>query len=126
MNTGAWNVETSVKRETLSPELSRIAERLRPIFQAHRVRRAIVFGSLARGETSRRSDLDLIVVMDTDARFLDRYDLLLAPIVRAVPERVVDLLIYTPEELERLVSRRFIAIALREGKTIYECEQESV
>lgn len=40
----------------------------------------MVFGSLARVEASRRSDLDLIVVVDTDARFLDRYDALLAPI----------------------------------------------
>lgn len=109
----------------MSSELERIAERLRPIFEQHRVRRATVFGSLARGESSRRSDLDLIVVMDTDARFLDRYDALLAPIARALPERAVDLLIYTPEELARIAHRRFIAAALREGKTIYEREQES-
>ncbi len=76
-----------------SDELERIAERLRPIFEQHGVQRAIVFGSLARGEASRRSDLDLIVVMDTEQRFLDRYDALLAPIVCAVPERTADLLI---------------------------------
>lgn len=110
----------------LSSELNQIAQRLRPIFEQHHIARAIVFGSLARGKASRRSDLDLIVVMDTDKRFLDRYDALLAPIVRAVPERAVDLLIYTPEELVRLASRRFIATALREGKIIYEREQESV
>lgn len=110
----------------LNDELKRMAERLRPIFEQHRIARAIVFGSLARGEASRRSDLDLIVVMDTEQRFLDRYDVLLAPLARAFPERMLDLLIYTPEELERLASRRFIARALREGQTIYECEQESV
>lgn len=108
-----------------SDELERIAERLRPIFEQHGVQRAIVFGSLARGEASRRSDLDLIVVMDTEQRFLDRYDALLAPIVCAVPERTADLLIYTPAELARMAHRRFIAAALREGKTIYEREQES-
>lgn len=109
-----------------SDELERIAERLRPIFERHGVLRAIVFGSLARGEGSRRSDLDLIVVMDTDKRFLDRYDELLAPITSALPERAVDLLIYTPVELTRIAHRRFIAGALREGKIIYEREQEPV
>ncbi len=103
-------------------ELDRIAERLRPIFIRRGIKRALVFGSLARGEASRRSDLDLIVVMDTDARFLDRYDALLGLIARAIPERAVDLLIYTPQELERLAQRRFIAAALREGKIIYESE----
>ena len=102
--------------------LDEIAERLRPIFEQRRVQRAIVFGSLARGQATRRSDLDLIVVMDTDKRFLDRYDDLLLPIARAVPERAVDLLIYTPQELERIAHRFFIATALREGKIIYGAE----
>lgn len=114
-----------MRREALNGELKQIAERLRPIFDQYHVLRAIVFGSLARGESSRHSDLDLIVVMDTDSRFLDRYDLLLAPLACALPERAVDLLIYTPEELGRIAQRRFIAAALREGKIIYEREQES-
>ncbi|BAM02081.1 MULTISPECIES: nucleotidyltransferase domain-containing protein [Caldilinea] len=100
--------------------LDEIAERLRPIFEQRRVQRAIVFGSLARGEASRRSDLDLIVVIDTDKRFLERYDDLLLPITRAIPERAVDLLIYTPEELKRIAHRALIATALHEGKIIYE------
>lgn len=106
-------------------ELNRLAERLQPIFRQRGVKRAIVFGSFARGETTRRSDLDLIVVMETAKRFLDRYDDLLAPIAAAVPERAVDLLIYTPQELTQIAHRRFVATALREGKTIYESEQES-
>ena len=102
-----------------------IAERLRPIFERHRVRRAIVFGSLARGDASRRSDLDLIVVQETDKRFLDRYDDLLPAVTAAVRSREVDLLIYTPQELAQISQRAFIAAALREGKTIYELGEES-
>lgn len=97
-----------------------LAAQLRPVFERRRILRAIVFGSLARGEASRRSDLDLIVVQDTDKRWLDRYDDLLREIVQAVPGRDVDLLIYTPQELARLTDRPFIATILREGKTIYE------
>ena len=109
--------------ETADP-LDGIGLRLRPVFAAHGVLRAIVFGSLARGDATRRSDLDLIVIMKTDKRFLDRYDGLLRDVTRAVPGRDVEMLIYTPEELERLRSRRFVATALREGRTIYESCQE--
>lgn len=109
----------------LRNELECLAEHLRPIFRQCGVQRAIVFGSLARGDATHRSDLDLIIIMETSKRFLDRYDNLLAPIAKAVPERPVDLFIYTPQELAQIAHRRFVASALREGKTIYESEQES-
>jgi predicted nucleotidyltransferase len=101
-----------------------LVARLRPILARHGAIRAIVFGSWARGEVSRHSDLDLIVVLETDERFLDRYDPLLREITQAVPGRDVDLLIYTPQELAQLADRPLIERALREGKTIYELHQE--
>lgn len=104
-------------------ELELIADKLRPIFKTHGVLKAIVFGSMARGECAKHSDLDLIVVMNTHKRFLDRYDDLLAPIVTAV-DRPVDLLIYTPEEIDAISHRPFIARALHEGITIYESVKE--
>jgi predicted nucleotidyltransferase len=99
-----------------------LASRLRPILEKYRVLKAIIFGSLARGEESRRSDLDLLVVQETDKHFLDRYDGLLEDIARVVPGRDVDVLIYTPAELIEMAQRPFIATILREGKTIYESE----
>ena len=105
-------------------DLEILAARLRPLFQEHGILRAIVFGSLGRGDGTRRSDLDLLIVQDTDCRFLDRYDRLLPEIVRRVPERDVDLLIYTPNELRDAAELPFIATVLREGRVIYELEQE--
>ncbi len=64
----------------------------------------------------------MLVVQETEKRFLDRYDDLLAEITRAAPGRDVDLLIYTPAELARLANRPFLATILQEGKTIYESE----
>ncbi len=50
-------------------------------------------------DLSRHSDVDLILVQETDKRFLDRYDGILAEITTALGRHAVDLLIYTPEEL---------------------------
>ena len=105
-------------------QLEQLAAQLRPIFEKHHVLRAIVFGSLARGEASRRSDVDLLVVQHTDKRFLERYDGLLRDITQLVIGRDVDLLIYTPQELAQLAHRPLIVAALREGKAIYELQQE--
>jgi len=106
----------------VTEEINRLRERWLPIFHRHRIRKAILFGSWARGEASPRSDLDLIVVEETDKRFFDRYDGLFAELSRAFPERELDLLIYTPEELAAMAGRRFIASALREGRVIYESD----
>lgn len=101
-----------------------LATRLRPIFVKHCIERAILFGSLARGDVSRYSDVDLILVQRTNKRFLDRYDGILAEVSRAIPDRDVDMLIYTPEELETMKNRALISTALREGIVLYELGQE--
>ncbi len=103
----------------------KLALQLQPIFKKYRVVRAIVFGSVARGEASRHSDFDLIVVQDTKKEFLDRYDGILREITQAISGRDVDMLIYTPQELANLADRSLIATALKEGKTIYESGQET-
>lgn len=104
--------------------LGELAVRLRPIFERHRVLRVVAFGSLARGEASRRSDVDLLIVQDTPKPFLDRYGDLLREVAQAVPGRDVDMLVYTPQEIDQLANRQLIATALNEGKTIYESHQE--
>jgi len=111
--------------EKTATELQQIISRLRDIFKRRRVRRAILFGSFARGEPSRRSDLDLLVVQQTGKRWLDRYNGILREVGDAVPGRDVDMLIYTPQELEDQCDNPLVARALREGKVIYESDQES-
>ena len=102
-----------------------MAAQLRPILASQRVLRAVVFGSWARGDASRRSDVDLIVIQDTPKRFLDRYDELLPEITQAISGRDVDLFIYTPQELSQIEARSFVATALKEGKIIYESTEKS-
>ena len=100
------------------PSVEEIGRRLGPFFEKHNIIRAVVFGSYARSTEDRKSDLDLILVQRTDKRFLDRYDDLV-DIHDYLGGVQADLLIYTPEELERMSSRPFIRSALEEGITIY-------
>lgn len=97
-----------------------LKRKLQPVFEKHKIKKAILFGSLARDDGSRHSDIDLILVQNTSLRFLDRYDRLLAAFSQVLPEWDVDLLIYTPTELADISGRRFIQQALEEGKVLYE------
>ena len=71
--------------------------RAAPMLREAGVKRAIVFGSWARGEADGFSDLDLAVVMDTDLPRPERALALTRELDRALP-MVVDLLVYTPDE----------------------------
>jgi predicted nucleotidyltransferase len=106
-------------------ELLSIQGKLLPILKRYNIQKAILFGSFARGEATRRSDLDLILIQQTDKRFFDRYDGILVELGYAAGNRDIDVLIYTPDELETISHRSLIATALRDGKVIYESGQES-
>jgi uncharacterized protein len=111
--------ETGMKTDD-SDDLHDLAGRLRPIFEKYHIAQAILFGSLARGEGTRRSDVDLILVQPTHKRFVERYEGILSEITRAVSHRDVDLLIYTPEEFQQMRHRRWMLNVLQEGKIMYE------
>jgi len=62
------------------------------------VQRAVAFGSYARGVADAWSDLDLVVVMETDLPRLER-GRLLAGLYDALPVSL-DVLVFTPAEFE--------------------------
>lgn len=99
--------------------LEEIKKMLSPIFKKYKIKRAIVFGSYAKGEESSRSDLDLVLIQDTDKRFFDRYEGIYSEILNKIGGEL-DLLIYTPNELEKIAHRKFIRHIIKEGKVIYE------
>ena len=83
-------------------------------------RKAYLFGSFGKGTQTRKSDLDLMIITETDKRFFDRYDDY-EKIQQIFFERSVDMLIYTSEELSNISHRVFIKRILEEGEIIYEC-----
>jgi len=101
-------------------DMQQITESARPVFKAYAIDKAILFGSFATGRSSRRSDVDLILVAQSEKRFFDRYEGILRDLHQAIKGCSVDVLIYTQDELLRIAHRPFIARALREGKVIYE------
>jgi uncharacterized protein len=96
----------------LKAELERIIGRLKA---DPSVRKMLLFGPLARGDARDHSDIDLIVVKDTQMRFLDRLDEFYDDAREAM-----DILVYTPQEFEEMKERPFVRRALREGKILYE------
>ena len=76
----------------------------------------MAFGSFARGDVGRASDLDLIAVMESDLPFIRRLEQLYGEIV---PEVGLDLLVYTPEEFGYMRERSFVRHALTEGRVLY-------
>jgi uncharacterized protein len=81
------------------------------------VQRAILFGSYAQGRRDLFTDLDILIVVDSPLDFVTRT----AEMYRSLSSPVdVDLLVYTPEELERNQSRGFIRQVLEKGTILYE------
>jgi len=81
------------------------------------VERVILFGSLAEGEAGTLSDLDLLIVWDTPLGYLQRTVELYR---RLDPRGPVDILVYTPTELQSMADRPFVRTILETGTVLYE------
>jgi len=102
-----------------SKELEAVKTQLAPTFKELGVDKAILFGSISRLAGTRKSDIDILIVMKTNERFFLRYDRF-EKLYSQFKGRSLDLLIYTPAELEQIAHRPFIKRILAEGQTIYE------
>lgn len=94
---------------------------LEPICIREKIQKAILFGSHATGKNTKRSDIDLIFIKDTQERFLDRLnDKLYREVFQALKNNAVDLLIYNPIEFQSISNRRFFRRIQKEGIVLYE------
>jgi predicted nucleotidyltransferase len=82
--------------------------------------RAYVFGSWARGTQTARSDLDVLVVAESQAPFLGRPDAYLVELRCVTGVSTIDVLVYRPEELDEMRGRPFIERILRESVLVFE------
>ena len=101
--------------EQLEQTLERILRALEAHYQPEQV---IVFGSLASGHITETSDLDLLIVKETDKRFFER----IKDVVKICDYDIgVDFLIYTPQELSEAAKvNAFVRDEiLSKGKVVY-------
>ena len=103
------------RKKELVQELSRIINALK---KDKEIKLIMLFGSLARGDISATSDIDMIIVKGTKKKFLDRLDEIYSTLI---PNVALDILVYTPEEFEAMKSKNvFVRNAVKEGKMLYE------
>lgn len=100
--------------QALEAALDKILDHLSSMPEVEKV---ILFGSYATGRRDLFTDLDLLIVMDTEQDFINRTIELYRQIQTDVD---LDLLVFTPEEFERRQERGFVRHALVTGKVIYE------
>lgn len=98
-------------------------DKIQEYFESKNVERVILFGSFARGTATKKSDIDLIIIMDTPKKFFNRYDDF--DELYNIAGNSLDMLIYTAAEWERIKDRHFFKKILTEGKTIYVSGKKS-
>jgi len=101
-------------RELIDRMTGRIVEEYKP-------ERIILFGSYVYGEPTEDSDIDLLIIKETEKRPMDRWvevKRLLRDYARVLP---VSPLIYTPKEIEERTAVKdfFIAEILAKGEVLY-------
>ncbi len=97
-----------------------LKEAVRKIIENFNPEKIILFGSYAYGQATKDSDIDLMVVMDTDMK----------PYERAIPIRKAlkylgmpkDIIVRTPQEFERFkdIIGIIIYTAAHKGRVVYE------
>jgi uncharacterized protein len=110
----------SIIRDRVRREIERDLNDWVPrIVEAMRPEQVILFGSAARGEAGDGSDIDLVVVADSEAGFFDRIGQAM-DLYRG--EREINVLVYTPHEWQRMLAegRRFILTIVAEGVVLYD------
>ncbi|MEA3240257.1 MAG: nucleotidyltransferase domain-containing protein [Pseudomonadota bacterium] len=103
----------------VAEEIAMILSRIVRLYQPDKV---ILFGSRARGDAGKRSDIDLLVISDRE-KHLPRYkrglDVRLQLADLKIPK---DILFYTHADMDRwkAVPQAFVNTVLREGQVLYE------
>ena len=103
------------RQSLLESELVRVLDILIAEYQPEAV---YLFGSLAGGTVSEWSDLDLVIIKDTDESFYDR----IATVLKLTRPKVgTDICVYTPTEWTELKQQRqFVKQEIiRQGKLLY-------
>jgi predicted nucleotidyltransferase len=102
-----------ISQEKIDEVVSKIATQFNP-------EKIILFGSYASGNPTRDSDLDLLIIQETDLpKHRRSIDIQKALIGSMIP---MDILIYTQNEFEKEIEEKFsfLGSAVKTSKVLYE------
>ena len=108
------NSKREAYRLLLEQSVQVLVKRLRDL---EGVQRISVFGSFARGRRDLFTDLDVLVLMDTEMSLVDRLRFLYSSLALPVD---LDILCYTPREFDSLKASGWLAGILRDEQLMYE------
>lgn len=116
-------VEAGEKTKILSSHPSReiILKMVEKIIREYQPKKVILFGSYAYGEITEDSDVDFLIIKNTDERPIDRWmavKKLLRDTARALP---VSPLVYTEKELKERIAVKdfFVEEIFEKGEILY-------
>ena len=121
MKTSIFSVKTKIRPTGFPPVAKTLPQAIKRIVTKLKPEKIILFGSYAYGNPTPDSDVDLLVIMKTKAKEIDRYvavSNLLYP--REFP---VDIIVKTPKEIQAEAKKKgnfFMREVLTKGKVIYE------
>lgn len=102
------------RKKILLMELERIKGEL--IIKYH-PQKIILFGSLLKNRIRENSDIDLVIIKDTNKTFIDRA---IEVALLTHPNLAVDFLVYTPEEYKQMsLENNYFFNEINKGKVIY-------
>ena len=98
----------------MDPKVKKIVSQIKKKYKPEKI---ILFGSHARGDTHEGSDVDLLLIKETDKKFTKRTEEVLTQIDYDID---LDVLVYTEKEIEKMLSEKnpFMEKAWKEGVAV--------
>jgi predicted nucleotidyltransferase len=102
----------------MNPMIQRLADRIRETYRPERI---VLFGSHAHGTVGEESDIDLLIVKETDKPFHKRWAEVAALIEPLAKGLDVSPFVMTPAEVEERLRRgdQFVRDILTKGHVLY-------
>lgn len=121
MKTSMFSVKTKIRPTGFPPVAKTLPQAIKRIVSELKPEKIVLFGSYAYGNPTPDSDVDLLIVMETNGKNKEAYraaSMLLYP--RQFP---VDIIVKTPKEVETELKRKgnfFLREIVNKGRVLYE------